>query len=178
MSRVLCRLLPACVAQPRGCGLRRDPHSLPPAPLEPSLCCWDVLCSGGTGEVEERVVLNGHKTRVLSGVLALHQAQRGFSSGWGTAGTGASSVQSRELQCPHHGPRELVLELDLPSWIPELQGWEGEGSTQLCLSLVRGAPRVSWGHCQVNVPTAHWLRHFPLPKARSARCAAGGRRPP
>lgn len=49
--------------------------------------------------------------------------------------------------------------LALPSWIPELQGWEGEGSTQLCLSLVPsleppGCPGVT---AQVNVPTVHRL---------------------
>lgn len=153
MRCVLCRLLPAgetaglalscqspaCVAQPRGCGLREGPHSLPPARLQPSSYCWGVPCSGATEGVAGTVVLNGLGTCALSGVLALHQAQRNFSSEQGTAVTGLwaapAPVQRRELQCPHHGPRELVLEQAGSSLShSRAQVWKCEGSTWLCLS--------------------------------------------
>lgn len=87
---------------------------------------WDVPCSGDTGEVAERAVLSGDRTRVLSDVLALHRAQRGFSSGEDSTDRGSepgpAPVQSRELQCPHHSPGSWCWSrLALPSRIPELQ---------------------------------------------------------
>lgn len=174
IGRVLCRLLPAgepaglalscqspaCVAQPRGHGLTRGPpHSLLPACLEPSSCCWDVPYSSGTGEVAEIVVLNGDGTCVLSGVLALHQAQRGFSSGQGTAVTGALGWVQLLSRAGSSSVPSMVPEsccwsrLALPSCIPKFQVWECEGSTWLCLSPEPwGCP---WVTAQVSVPTGH-----------------------
>lgn len=129
IGRVLCRLLPAgepaglalscqspaCVAQPRGHGLTRGPpHSLLPACLEPSSCCWGVPYSSGTGEVAEIVVLSGDGTCVLwcAGLAPSTEGlflRAGHSSDRGS-GLGPAPVQSREQQCPQHGPRELLLE--------------------------------------------------------------------
>lgn len=124
-----CQLGSSVLSVPSLCGpwAQRGPSLFASSPFGAKLVllgCPLLWWHWGVAEI-----LNGHRICVLSGVLALHQALRGFSLGQGTAETGPVSCPS---SCSGQGaavsppcPRELLLE-QAGSSLPHsrVQVWE------------------------------------------------------